>query len=107
MTGILTFLGTRAGGVAALVLGGLLMVVVGALGVSLWLTRSDLADERVRADTLESAVRIQNDAVMDWQEKAAAFQSAAEVRALKALTPRPKPNITNVEELNAWLALPR
>ncbi|WP_372393697.1 hypothetical protein ABMY26_00370 (plasmid) [Azospirillum sp. HJ39] len=106
MTGVIAFLGTRAGGIAALVLVGLLTATAGGLGLSLWLIRSDLANERQRADTLESAVRLQNDAVMDWQDKAAAAKSAADARALKALAPRPKPNLKTVEELNAWLASP-
>ncbi|GEM_PF-3223749 len=106
MGAVLTFLGTRAGGIVALVLGGLLTVAVGALGLSLWLTRSDLADERLRADTLESAVKLQNDEVMDWQAKAAAAQTAASARAIAALKPRPKPNTATIEDLNRWIAQP-
>lgn len=104
MGAVLTFLGTRAGGIVALVAGGLLIVLSGGLGLSLWLTRSDLADERQRADTLESAVKLQNDEVMDWQAKAAAAQTAASARAIAALKPRPKPNTATIESLNQWMS---
>lgn len=104
MGAVLTFLGTRAGGIVALVLGGLLIVLAGGLGFSLWLTRSDLADERQRADTLESAVKLQNDEVMGWQAKAAAAQTAASARAIAVLKPRPKPSTATISELNAWMS---
>lgn len=106
MTTILSILATRAGGIGAMVLVCLLTVTAGGLGLSLWLTRSDLADERLRANTLESAVKLQNDEVMDWQAKAAAAKSSADARALAKLKPRTKPNLQTVEELNAWLASP-
>lgn len=106
MSAVLAFLGSRAGGIVAMVLGGLLAAGVLALGFTLWLTRSDLADERQRADTLESAVKLQNDEVMDWQAKAAAAQSAASARAIAVLKPRPKPPTATVQELNAWIASP-
>jgi hypothetical protein len=104
---ILAFLATKTGGIASLVAASLLTVACAALGLSLWLTRSDLADERQRADTLESAVKIQNDAVVDLQQSAITAKAQADARALAVLAAKPKPiNPATVKELNTWLSAP-
>ncbi|MBP2302828.1 hypothetical protein [Azospirillum picis] len=106
MMAILSILGTRSGGVGALVAIGVLAIVSSALGLSLWLTRSDLADAQANAARLEAAVTEQNAAVERMRNDAAAASQAASARAVAALKPRPKPDLKTAEDLNSWLASP-
>nr|WP_295828327.1 hypothetical protein [uncultured Azospirillum sp.] len=106
MNAILSILGTRAGGIVALALAGLLTVAVAALSLSLWLTRADLASAEAKASRMEAAVAEQNAAIDRMRADAQAASQAASARALAVLKPRSKPNTATIEELNTWFDSP-
>ncbi len=91
-------------------LAGIVAVLAALVVGTLWLDRAglraDVAEAQSRAAELSAEIARQNAAVEAMRADALAASRAAAARATAALKPRPKPDLSTIEELNTWLVTP-
>lgn len=106
MGAVLSFLSTRAGGIVAMVLGGLLAAGVGVQTLRLAWSETEVAEKDAKIEQQKQDIEKQNAAVEKMRADAMAQSQAADARARDKLKPRPKPDTATVEALNRWLGNP-